>query len=200
MAEVGRGWHEFAGRSSPEPVPGRHALCHRGPRRGPGASSHPFAISGISRRPACRAAGRRGGSDAVASSAPASPRRSPKIIPRGRKLRGVPRRWLVNAGWSAPQPPTPHPSGDRPWPPSGRRGLLLWSGASRHGTRPAARDCCFGAFTLLRAGVGAGLADLSFGTKPGAFLLPLAAIGTELNARRSAERADSRSSTSFRAC
>jgi hypothetical protein len=22
----------------------------------------------------------------------------------------------VDAGWSAPQPPTPHPSGDRPWP------------------------------------------------------------------------------------
>jgi hypothetical protein len=37
-----------------------------------------------------------------------------------------PLRWMSNVGWSAPQPPTPHPSGDRPWP-FGRRGLLLCS-------------------------------------------------------------------------
>src|SRR3954452_25332409 len=36
---------------------------------------------------------------------------------------------MSNAGWRAPQPPTPHPSGERPWP-FGRRGLLLLS-ASR---------------------------------------------------------------------
>jgi hypothetical protein len=35
-----------------------------------------------------------------------------------------PLRCKSNAGWSAPQPPTPHPSGDRPWP-FGRRGLLF---------------------------------------------------------------------------
>src|SRR4051812_44510801 len=33
---------------------------------------------------------------------------------------------MSNAGWRAPQPPTPHPSGERPWP-FGRRGLLLLS-------------------------------------------------------------------------
>src|SRR5215468_984997 len=71
---------------------------------------------------------------------------------------------MHSAGWSAPQPPTPHPSGDRPWP-------LLAPGSSflgRCGKRqwvwnldaPLAIECV-GAHYPMRAGVGAGLADLS---------------------------------------
>src|SRR6185295_7121878 len=37
---------------------------------------------------------------------------------------------MYNAGWRAPQPPTPHPSGERPWP-FGRRGLLFYYPASQ---------------------------------------------------------------------
>ena len=33
-----------------------------------------------------------------------------------RRNRGDARALKDSAGWSAPQPPTPHPSGDRPWP------------------------------------------------------------------------------------
>ena len=33
-----------------------------------------------------------------------------------RRNRGEARALKHSAGWSAPQPPTPHPSGDRPWP------------------------------------------------------------------------------------
>ena len=55
------------------------------------------------------------------------PLRDPR---RSKIIWGKPERpWIsrvaqINAGWRAPQPPTPHPSGDRPWP-FGRRGLLF---------------------------------------------------------------------------
>jgi hypothetical protein len=54
------------------------------------------------------------------------PPASSKIIFERTGTQCQPLRWRSNAGWSAPQPPTPHPSGDRPWP-FGRRGLLLCS-------------------------------------------------------------------------
>src|SRR5262249_40242398 len=87
-----------------------------------------------------------------------------------RKLPQTPERCTDSAGWSAPQPPTPHPSGDRPWP-HWRRGLPLWAliertvsaSTRRLRSRVRARYPC-------GAGVGAGLADLSFRDKPRLFL------------------------------
>ena len=50
--------HEFPGRSPSQPVPGRHPLRHRGPRRGRRAPAYSCALSGVPRRPACRPADR----------------------------------------------------------------------------------------------------------------------------------------------
>ena len=59
--------HGFARRSSAQSVPGWNPLHHRGPRRRRGPSSHPFAISRISRRPSGGTTGRCGRSNAFAS-------------------------------------------------------------------------------------------------------------------------------------
>ena len=78
----------------------------------------------------------------------------------------------TDAGWRAPQPPTPHPSGDRPWP-FGRRGLLFCRHASPapfkalklngipYWNKERAARLENAAHYPIWAGVGAGLADLS---------------------------------------
>jgi len=115
--------HEFTGRSSSQPVPGRNPLRHGRSRARRGSSPHPFAISRISRRPPGGTAKRCRGADAISARTPASPHVLQKIISSAGTARAMPR-WMSSAGWRAPQPPTPHPSGERPWP-FGRRGLLL---------------------------------------------------------------------------
>lgn len=50
-----------------------------------------------------------------------------------------------SAGWSAPQPPTPHPSGERPWLFSAPGSSFFTAYAEGHGTRRPARDCLLGA-------------------------------------------------------
>src|SRR5262245_62298200 len=68
-----------------------------------------------------------------------------------------------SAGWSAPQPPTPHPSGDRPWPLLAP-GSSLWAvveNGNGNGTRVRRLRLNALARYPIRAGVGAGLADLS---------------------------------------
>jgi hypothetical protein len=98
-----------------------------------------------------------------------------------------PLRWMSNAGWSAPQPPTPHPSGDRPWP-FGRRGLLLcspsmdWGKPKRSRNRPLVHPIeRFGA-SQLRVVIGAGLADLSLRTNPAPVLFRSRSQACELAA------------------
>src|SRR5262249_6052446 len=156
------GIHGFpCGRSS-QPVPGRHALRGRGPRRRTGPPSHPFAISGVSRWPPRQTTGRPGAPGALAPTAPLSARQGSKII-SGIGTAWRPGRLNRNAGWSAPQPPTPHPSGDRPWP-FWRRGLPLWALVENgHGNGTRVRRSRLNALARypMRAGVGAGLADLS---------------------------------------
>src|SRR5262249_48826160 len=82
-----------------------------------------------------------------------------------------------------PQPPTPHPSGDRPWL-HWRRGLPLWvlieptvsATTRRLRSRVRARSPCGAG---VGAGVGGSLYSSLFGTKPGAVSvhLPIASRG-----------------------
>jgi hypothetical protein len=167
---VDRGrFHALATRSSAKPISSRHPLCDRRPRWAPGTSSYPIAVSGISRRQAPGAATRSARSGALAGSAAAAPRRL-KLIFAATGTERILECWRANAGWRAPQPPTPHPSGDRPWP-FGRRGLLFCVesiekiGRTR-GTQVSPTRLHAWRVTPNWAGVGAGLADLSFGRNP----------------------------------
>jgi hypothetical protein len=114
-----------------------------------------FQMAGIS---SCRSI-RRVARARVAATPPGGPGLENNFAQR--KLPQTPERCIDSAGWSAPQPPTPHPSGDRPWL-HWRRGLPLWAliertvSATTRRLRPRVR-----ARSPCGAGVGAGLADLS---------------------------------------
>jgi hypothetical protein len=62
----------------------------------------------------CRPTRRRTGRERAAAVGIAGPGHENNFC----RSRNRQRAWAltIDAGWSAPQPPTPHPSGDRPWP------------------------------------------------------------------------------------
>jgi hypothetical protein len=116
--------HGFASRSSSAPVPGGNPLRGRGPRRRRGTSAYPFALSGVSRRPARRPAGRYGGAGAVASAAPRSTGNRSKII--STPWNGPAASALTDQRRVAcPPAPNPSPIRRKTLAPFGRRGLLF---------------------------------------------------------------------------
>ena len=144
------------------PVGTRYVIEGRGGGRR--AFAYPHALSGVSRRPARRSAGRSGGADAGAP-----PRRGPRPgvennFARAGTLQGL-RRWTLDAGWRAPQPPTPHPSGDRPWslraPGSSSLAEARMNTARAWNMSPAARLNPSARSVHTVAGVSAGWADPS---------------------------------------
>jgi hypothetical protein len=190
--------HGFASRSSSAPVPGRNPLRGRGPRRRRGTSAYPFALSGVSRRPARRPAGRYGGAGAVASAAPRSTGNRSKIIStpwNGPAASALTKQRRV----ACPPAPNPSPIRRKTLAPSGAgvfffvasRGCIVEI-AERLELKPgsAVPSLAFPEW----AGVCAGLADPSFGTNPAH--LPGATGLLRLNSCHTAEPADGWRSTS----
>src|SRR5262249_59432107 len=101
----------FPGRSFSEPVPAWPPLRHGRVRR-----AYLFALSRISGRPADRAASGTGPAPGSQFSSPPRARRpqtgTEKNFGLARNHRGL-APLKEGAGWRAPSPPTPHPSGEQ---------------------------------------------------------------------------------------
>ena len=115
------GNYGFLRRGAPEPVPGRHTICSRGPWRRPRSPSHPFAISRVSRRQASQTPSRRRASDTLA----APPRRTALGAENNFAHRKPGRDLGVEPTAPGGVPPSPQPlthPAIRPWP--------FWPGSS----------------------------------------------------------------------
>jgi len=123
------GNYGFLRRGAPEPVPGRHTICSRGPWRRPRSPSHPFAISRVSRRQASQTPSRRRESEARAAPPRRTARSGPKIILRTGNPGDT---WALNRQRRVECPPAPNPSPIRRLDPGPfGRGLPFWEGSKK---------------------------------------------------------------------